>query len=212
MGSEPTVLAAGNEGHTNRDSPTGSSQLLHCLPLSLKDMGYEVSHVTRKYPDSQLGDTVKESSTTDLKIIYDYFQITSSQMLIPDEVVACVQELWPEKASSPVLTYLANGIQKATDDPDTLSVPYSTISAIEPADLKVKSIGFVDSSLDSVVKLNEDEVLVNSWLADQLQIGPGKELCFASMTTCPKRSMVAKSNDHSPPRLRPLFHSPNRYP
>ncbi|MFS6823043.1 hypothetical protein, partial [Staphylococcus aureus] len=127
------------------------------LPLTLYDMGYAIKRIERSFPDSKRGEGKLESASSATKIL-DYFQITSNQLLLPDKVVSGIQKMWPGEAVSPVLTYLANGIQKGSDEPDALSIPYSTISAIDPATLKSKSVGFSDSSLIDLNRFEGDDV------------------------------------------------------
>ncbi len=149
--------------------------LLESLPLTLYDMGYAVKRIERHFPDAKRGEGKPESVNAATKVL-DYFQITSNQLLLPDKAVAEIQKRWPDEAVSPVLTYLANGIQKVSNEPDTLSIPYSTISAIDPATLKSKSVGFADSSTIDLDRFEGDDVLINSWLAEQLNVKVGDRL------------------------------------
>ncbi len=74
--------------------------------MRLSDLGFNIEHIVRRFPDTELGES--DSSNTP-KIIYDYYQLTSEQMLIPQSVVGAIQKKWPAPETSPILTYLANG-------------------------------------------------------------------------------------------------------
>ncbi len=158
--------------------------------LSLEDFGYQVERVTRKFPDEARGEKV--SSSDESRTIYDYYQITSDQMLIPDTVVKAVRDKWPAPSTSAILTYLANGIEITASNStleqnantkdlrsQKLSIPYSTISAIDPRLFDAKSIGFDDVSVSGLLNWRDDEVVVNQWLADQLQVKIGDSLDIA---------------------------------
>ena len=169
-----------NSNHSKDAQRSNANQPIHValldsLPLSLSDLGYEISHVQRVFPDPKLGEAKLETQQAASKV-FDYFQITTDQMLLPDRVVARVRELWPVQSSSSVLTYLANGIQKISAEADSLSIPYSTIAAVEPGDLNSKSIGFADPTLENLDSLGDDEIIINAWLAKQLAATVGDSL------------------------------------
>ncbi|MDZ4851993.1 MAG: FtsX-like permease family protein [Pirellulaceae bacterium] len=150
-------------------------QLLESLPLSLVDIGIRVSHIERRFPDESLGELKTESQPSVVKII-DYYQVTTDQMLLPDSIVTKISAIWPESKISRVLTYLANGIRKVSDDADGLSIAYSTISAIDPLTLHAKSIGFEDPSIQNITLLDNGDALINSWLASELNVAVGDSL------------------------------------
>src|SRR5207302_5138404 len=74
--------------------------------------------------------------------------------------------------AQPVLTYLANAIEKIaiTDSGKSQSaIPYSTITAIDP-----KSGGpLVDSESKPLEKLADDEIVLTSWAAEDQQANVG---------------------------------------
>jgi putative ABC transport system permease protein len=158
--------------------------------LSLEDFGYQLERVTRKFPDEARGEKVVPTDKS--QTIYDYYQITSDQMLIHDSVAKAVRDKWPAPSTSAILTYLANGIEittsnstrtentNTTDKPSQrLSIPYSTITAIDPKLFSEKSIGFDDESASRVHHWQDDEVVVNEWLAGQLEAKIGDSLDIA---------------------------------
>ncbi len=168
------------------------------LPVRLSDLGFNIEHIVRRFPDTELGES--DSSNTP-KIIYDYYQLTSEQMLIPQSVVGAIQKKWPAPETSPILTYLANGIEVTSlerkpgeesredarplsektgrgeeKEGSNLSIPYSTIAAVDPKLLTAPSVGFDEPSLNKIESWSDDEVLVNQWLADQLKLQSGDKL------------------------------------
>ncbi len=70
-----------------------SSRLLDGLPLSLSDLGYEVARVQRRFPDPRRGES-RSDDTVSSETIFDYYQITCDEMLIPDRVVEKLRALW----------------------------------------------------------------------------------------------------------------------
>jgi ABC-type antimicrobial peptide transport system permease subunit len=75
-----------------------------------------------------------------------------------------------QAASQPVLTYLANAISSGER-----SVPYSTVSALDPPGSE--SLGpfqLIDGT--PAPQLADDEILLNQWTADDLQVEAGAEI------------------------------------
>jgi ABC-type lipoprotein release transport system permease subunit len=93
-----------------------------------------------------------------------FWQLEAEQMLIDNAVASAVQQHTAARRLQPSLTYLANEI--AIGD---RTIPYSTITAV---DLAVEPpLGpFVDPAGTVIQPLAEDEVLLNTWAAEQLGI------------------------------------------
>jgi len=174
-----------------------ADELLKKLPVTLADLGYAIKPVVRKFPDETIGE---KSSGDTSKPIIDYLQITSDQLLIQPDALAAIEQAIPlhDKGSSKqqranVLAYLANGITRVTstanepadtNNPTALSntiVPYSTIVGLDPESLAIPSIGFdtagtADDLTLWINGLENDEVLINTWLAEQTESKPGDSL------------------------------------
>jgi putative ABC transport system permease protein len=200
-------------GNTHLVHRESSSSLLR-LPLSLEDLGYRVERVTRKFPDEARGENESDLSKT--ATIYDYYHVTYEQMLIPDSVAKAIRKKWPAPASSPILTYLANGIEvsRSVENPQSidatspslpssssassprnstaggsksesdlklskLSIPYSTISAVDPKLFTAISVGFNNAIGASLKDWQDDEVVINQWLATQLHVTVGDTVDLA---------------------------------
>ncbi len=163
------------------ESQDVSKKLLACLPIGLEDLGYRLEQVRRVFaqPDSKSDDNSSKSED----VVYDYWSLSTDQFLIPDAVVDAIRSNWPIEKSSPVLTYLANSITHETYEenerrmnrrrfePTETSndiVSYSTISAVESRLFHEKSdMGLYDPSMDGSTNLGDNEVIINSWLAEQ---------------------------------------------
>jgi ABC-type lipoprotein release transport system permease subunit len=170
-----------------------SQPILDELQFSLGDLGLRLQHIQRKFPDTSLDET---SGSDDPRTIFEYDQVTSDQMLIQDRVSQAIldhppvftklilpTEEWIGLQPRRVITYLANNAQviatpsppsgsEAADTAETKGrgVPYSTISGV-PWDL----LGRMLEKSEVVVAPpdREDWVVINSWLAQQMQAKVG---------------------------------------
>ncbi len=107
------------------------------------------------------------------KSIYDYYQISSEQLLLSNEQVAAIEKGLENKRYHPVLTYLANVITKVDSDNSSSSekpfASYSTITAIAShPELPWRGNDVTQPSTDAGTKYIE--VAVNSWLAKRLNL------------------------------------------
>ncbi len=109
-----------------------------------------------------------------------YVQITSNRMLLDPAAVTAIDtafekkgsELFTEKDSrplfmQPVLTYLANTIAA-----DGKEIPYSTITAIDFTD-EAPLGPFKTPDGQAIGPLTDDEIVLNTWAADDLGAKPG---------------------------------------
>lgn len=99
-----------------------------------------------------------------------YVQLTSNRMLIEPNVVDAARKAFAADRAQEILTYLANWIRKGDKQ-----IPYSTITAIdfaaEPPLGPLKNIGG-----ETIAPLADDEILLNSWAAEDLDVEPGDEI------------------------------------
>ncbi len=134
----------------------------------LADYGLKLERVKKEFAAS-----AKENT----QVIYDYYHITSEQLLISDTVAAALQKALPDQDLQPVLTYLVNGIEKADAAPSEtkkITIPYSTISAIDDGSTlrwNENREGNGDANIVSVG--------VTRWLAEQLKLQVGDRLSIA---------------------------------
>lgn len=104
------------------------------------------------------------------KSLYTYYSLTSDEMILDPTVQRLVMDSLPRGSAQPVFTYLANAIQKSGDPKE---VTYSTITGID------SSVSFPlskEAGMGENTLLQKDQVVVNSWLAQQLKLQVGDRL------------------------------------
>lgn len=132
---------------------------------------------------------VFESSGEPPQTIFDYYSITSDQLLLPPAAVAAIGSRFSAAEAVPVMTYLANAIERL--DPDsgevTASVPYSTITAIDsqtvlplnyelPANVAAPA---ADADATPASTAEPVPIVLNDWTADALSAQIGDSLRIA---------------------------------
>ncbi|QDT01781.1 FtsX-like permease family protein [Rubripirellula lacrimiformis] len=160
------------------------------LKLDLDDLGLSLRRITRRFDGSEQ-DGPETSNPND--VILDYLSLTSDQLLLPADVVERVAAALPEGQVNPVMTYLANAIERVDDSGEVLaSVPYSTITAIDrmmDADVAPSDVGSgatdripLDYSIpggDAKPGQSDSDVVplvINNWTADRLTASVGTRL------------------------------------
>ncbi|MBC8344231.1 MAG: FtsX-like permease family protein [Bacteroidetes bacterium] len=98
----------------------------------------------------------------------DRIEVQSERIFMDEPISQLLNKLNP---SEKVLSYLVNSISN-----DSLKVPYSFVSAI------------------SETKSLKNEITVNNWLADALQIQPGDSLPISYFTIGPLRELIEKQD------------------
>lgn len=108
---------------------------------------------------------------------HGYFAIESEQMFL-EETVSATAEKTAEQLGmrrSPVLVYLANEIRNAAD-PDDFSM-YSVVAGVDFASLEEPPFGpFVYEGEPPSLPLATDAIVVNDWLAQDLNVSPGDQV------------------------------------
>jgi ABC-type antimicrobial peptide transport system permease subunit len=96
-----------------------------------------------------------------------YFNITSDRMLLAPAAEDQILESLDGEDVQPALTYLANTIAHGDR-----GLPYSTITAVDfRPDTPLGP--FVTSEGDTISSVGADEIVLNSWAAEDLQAKPG---------------------------------------
>lgn len=167
-----------------------TSSILDQLQLSLEDLGLSLQHIQRKFPDTSIGEAAGSDPE---RVVFEYDQLTSDQMLIQDRVSQAIMDhppAWAKRISPTeewigprprrVITYLANNADViATVSPPGgadaantkgRSVPYSTISGV-PWDLLGRMLE--TSGVPTPQPDRDDWVVINSWMAQQMQAKVG---------------------------------------
>jgi ABC-type antimicrobial peptide transport system permease subunit len=129
------------------------------ISVALDDLGLKLKRVTE---------------TFDGETIFDYYSLTSDRLMLDQAAVDAVTAALPEGSVTPVMTYLANAIERAEADPqdEFPAVVYSTIAAMNSTD--ALPLDFDPPG----VQLPPDHipVVINSWTADRLSAEPGTRL------------------------------------
>jgi uncharacterized repeat protein (TIGR01451 family) len=169
------IVVAGRSVRSQTSDVT-TEDLSALLRPSLEDFGLRIKHVRRDFTDPTTGAT---------ETIFDYFSLSSDRMLIPPEVDAAAVQAFAEYTPQPLYTYLANTIAKAgvgeeprdatnTNAPESRPIPYSTIVAVNSTD-DLGPLCAADGTT-ALAALADDEIVLHSWAAEQLQATPGDRI------------------------------------
>ncbi len=83
--------------------------------------------------------------------------------MLPDPIVAAAQKAFPDGASQPVVTYLANSLVIGSGDAER-KIPYSTITGVD----SLAGVGPLLDDAGKPIQLADDEIALNRWAADDL--------------------------------------------
>ena len=139
-------------------------------------------------PDADLREALSRVVTPDdLGIVIrreaDYFAIESTQFILKSHIAETIQRVSAE-LNAPhmsILTYLANTTQVGERE-----LPYSTISALDVGNLGTFQI--VDGSL----QLGKDDILLNTWAAEDLNAQVGDEVKVAYYEVAPGEKLLTR--------------------
>ena len=135
-------------GREQRDSDSSFSVNTVLLSPQLKDYGLELQSITKKSEDSG-----------------GYTDLTAERMMLPRDIQVAAEKVWTEKDKpQAALTYLANWIKAGSR-----SIPYSTVTAID----SIEAIGPLLLPDGRPLLLADDEIVLNSWAAKELDAQPG---------------------------------------
>ncbi|BBO35041.1 FtsX-like permease family protein [Lacipirellula parvula] len=126
------------------------------------DLPFENLHPTL----ADFGVTVKEVAIAGEP---RYLQIAADRLVLPPELVAIAKQLDGERGLQPVVTYLANRMSAGDR-----RVPYSTIAGVD----STAALGPVMDEQGQPIELADNEVAINDWTANQLDVAVGDEVTF----------------------------------
>ncbi len=128
----------------------------------LVDAGLNFKHVRRTY---------RPPETTEDRVAFEYYQLTTERMFFSESSESVLLESLQPFSVQPVLTYLANSIQRA-DRPEP-AIPYSTVSALDNHPV----LGpLVDDQRRVLPPLGDQEIALNRWAADDLRVTVGDQI------------------------------------
>lgn len=131
-------------------TPAQSEILADILKPKAADLGLVFKKVEQSYTD--------ESGT---QKVFDYTSLSSDQLLLTDAEVDLAMQAFAEFKPQQVLTYLANGLELANSKSEV--IPFSMVSSID-IDEEFKLVSAISGQ--PVSKLNDDQILINSWAAE----------------------------------------------
>lgn len=146
------------------------------IGITLDDLGLKLERFRKTFPES--GD--------DAEVVFDYYSVSSDRLLLPATAVSAIRSRFESAETIPMLTYLANAIERVDETGVvTASVPYSTITAIDPSDalpLNFTRPGGDDASVaaeNAQAPITPVPVVLNRWAADALSAAVGDSLRIA---------------------------------
>jgi ABC-type antimicrobial peptide transport system permease subunit len=101
---------------------------------------------------------------------HPYLRISADRLVLPPHVVSVARELYVDEGLQPVVTYLANRIVAGKRQ-----IPYSTVAGVDSTPLP----GPVFDEDGKPVRLADDEVALNDWAAEQLDVAVGDSVDLA---------------------------------
>lgn len=156
------LLVAG-KSKSEASSAEASERLVASLRPRLTDYGVKIEHVLRNI----------EIDDDDPVATIDYYNLTCDRMLLPEALQQAAARAWSNEIVQPALTYLANEIRKPGDEGK--SIPYSIVTAIDSRD----DVGpLFDEAGQPITQLADDEIVLNSWAADDLAAQVGDEIAL----------------------------------
>ncbi len=139
-----------------------SQALAAALKPSLEDLGLTITHPRLSYTSAN-GDEV---------VVYDYFSVSSDRMILPAAVERAAARALGPLGGHPVLTYLANVMEPVVAGDSPTGIPYSMVTAIDPTN----QFTLLDAQQQPIGRLGDSEIVLTSWAADDLGVGPGDEV------------------------------------
>ncbi len=131
-------------------SPEVTAKLQQAFKPSLEDFGLALKLV-------QLNHKTDDAEQS----VLNYFSLSSNRLLLDEATERIASSAFDKHGSYSVLTYLANSIDKIDALAGQKGVPYSTISALDPA----ADGPLVDEQGKPIPALADDEIAITSWLA-----------------------------------------------
>ncbi len=136
--------------------------------------------------------TTNRQTYGDDRVVFEYQSLTSDQLLLPEAVVDRVSESLSDRPVVPVMTYLANAIERLDESGKVIkSVPYSIITGIDQLRFTGESDGFSDASDGNDLDYSLPDgfaddagngvlpMVINDWTAKQLDAEVGTKLRVA---------------------------------
>lgn len=165
---QPDKINALLVGGANASEQSEITELSEALRPKLADFSVNVKKVVQTY---RQGD---EPAAT----AFEYFTITTDRMIFDPEIAKVLEQALQPLGGQPILTYLANSIAPEKGNSSTASqlpdVPYSMVTAID----FTNQLQLKDMEGQAIGLLAPNEIVLNSWTADDLQVKPGDRIAI----------------------------------
>jgi putative ABC transport system permease protein len=181
------IVSAKKKGRRQGTTPEQSKKLNSLLEPSARDLGLIFKEVQRTYQDQ--GKT---------KTVFQYTSLSSDQLLLTDQVVKVAMKAYEAYEPQEVLTYLANGLKPSQSLSE--QIPFSMVAAIDLTE-RFQLISAISGQ--PIRSLKDDEIVINSWSAEDLIKTSGNRTDFdnADRLTVEMKKLVGK-------KLRLTFYEP----
>ncbi|MCA9197287.1 MAG: ABC transporter permease [Planctomycetales bacterium] len=155
------VLVVGNDAR--RTSPDATLWLSSNLPISSDDATLTVKRIDLKHFDETQNEEAAGNS---------YISVSTEKMMFPETAQRAIQAAFPADQLQPVLAYLANSIHKVGVREAANRIPYSIACAIDSN----QQIGPLLDESGQAIALAANQIVLNSWAANDLGVQLGDEL------------------------------------
>lgn len=125
--------------------------LVGSLSPSIGDLGLSIKEASQLRADSDM-------------YVFRYYSLSSDRLVLSDEIAELVRTVFPD--ATEVFTYLANDIRKESEP---TGIPFSMVSALELNE----NFELVDLDGQPIPPLDEFELVLNQWAADDLGVKVG---------------------------------------
>ncbi len=159
------VLVAGRSPHSP-PAADAEAALAAAFQPQLADYGLSIQRVRCTF---RPGEAAAQDDARD-EVVFDYFSLTTDRMLFSAPAEQAARQAWQHAAAQPLLTYLANSIERAGAGRTSPVIPYSLITAVD-SDPGLGPLWAPDGR--TPVLLEADEIVLNSWAAADLNAQPG---------------------------------------
>ena len=110
--------------------------------------------------------------------IFEYFSLTCDRLLLPESAVDKLQSSLAGGKAQPVMTYLANAIERIDDSGNVVaSVPYSIITGMDSSESLPLNYEFPNDNVGA--RSEATPLVINNWTAEQLDAQVGTPLRIA---------------------------------
>jgi len=157
------ILVAGRSRHSPPDADAESA-LRAALQPNLSDYGLSIQRARR---------TFRPAGSDRDEVVFDYFSLTTDRMLLSSPAERAAVRAWGRDHAQPVLTYLANSIEKADGGDPSPVIPYSLVTAVDSQ----PGLGpLLAADGQTPIVLRADEIALNSWAAADLKAQLGDRI------------------------------------